>query len=207
MFNLFRRPADLFAMRRSHPPAQHPPESKASRPLFAAHLPRSTSGLSYNYTAVCREGFARNPIAHRCVRLIAESAASVPLQSGDARAAKLLGRGMPGRSAVETLEGFYGYLQLGGNAFLETVLSGDDPIALIAHRPDTMTMGRDAKGQAAGWTQEVGGRTRRFPRDNATGTCALFHMRLFNPLDESEGLSPLSAAAQAVSLHLSLIHI
>ena len=201
MFNLFRRPADLFAMRRSHLPAQHPPESKASRPLFAAHLPRSTSGLSYNYTALCREGFARNPIAHRCVRLIAESAASVPLQSGDARAAKLLGRGMPGRSAVETLEGFYGYLQLGGNAFLETVLSGDDPIALIAHRPDTMTMGRDAKGQAAGWTQEVGGRTRRFPRDNATGTCALFHMRLFNPLDESEGLSPLSAAAQAVSLH------
>ena len=196
MFHLFRRPADPFAMRRSHPP-----ESKASRPLLATHLPRRTTGPSYNYTALCREGFARNPIAHRCVRLIAESAASVPLRSDDVRAAKLLGRGMPGRSAVETLEGFYGYLQLGGNAFLETVLSGDDPIALIAHRPDTMTMGRDVKGQAVGWTQDVGGRTRRFPRDHATGACALFHMRLFNPLDECEGLSPLFAAAEAVSLH------
>lgn len=196
MFNLFRRSADPFAMRRSQSP-----ERKASRPLLATHLPRSLSAPIQNYTALCREGFARNPIAHRCVRLIAESAASVPLRSDDVRVAKLLGRGMPGRSAVEMLEGFYGYLQLGGNAFLETVLSGDEPIALIAHRPDTMTMGRDANGQAAGWTQDVGGRTRRFPRDNATGACALFHMRLFNPLDESEGLSPLSAAAEAVSLH------
>ena len=105
MFNLFRRPADPLAMRGSHPP-----ESKASRPLLATHLPRNTSEPSYNYTALCREGFARNPIAHRCVRLIAESAASVPLRSDDVRVAKLLDRGMPGRSAIETLEGFYGCL-------------------------------------------------------------------------------------------------
>jgi HK97 family phage portal protein len=108
---------------------------------------------------------------------------------------------LPGRSGVEILEEFYGYLQLGGNAFLEAVLSGDDPIALIAHRPDTMKMGTDAKGQATGWTQESGGRTRRFPRDTATARCALFHLRLFNPADECRGLSPLSAAAQAVEMH------
>ena len=201
MFNLFRRSADPIAMRGTQPPANGPPEQKASRPLLATHFPRSNSGQSYNYAALCREGFARNPIAHRCVRLIAESAASVPLRSGDARVAKLLSRGLPSRSAVETLESFYGYLQLGGDAFLETVLSGEEPIALLAHRPDTMKMGRDAKGQAAGWTQDVGGRTRRFPRDNATGACALFHMRLFNPLDDCHGLSPLSAGAAAVELH------
>ncbi len=198
MFNLFRRSAGPIAVAEPQP---QPHEHKAARPLLATHLPRSVNASPKNYAALCREGFARNPIAHRCVRLIAESAASVPLRSSDARVARLLSRGLPSRSAVETLESFYGYLQLGGDAFLETVLSGEEPIALIAHRPDTMQMGRDAKGQAAGWTQDVGGRTRRFPRDNATGACALFHMRLFNPLDECEGLSPLSAAAQAVSLH------
>jgi len=125
MFNLFRRSADPIAMGASQSPTNHPPEQKASRPLLASHFPRSSSGPSYNYAALCREGFARNPIAHRCVRLIAESAASVPLRSSDARVARLLSRGLPNRSAVETLESFYGYLQLGGDAFLETVLSGE----------------------------------------------------------------------------------
>ncbi|MEP3654640.1 MAG: phage portal protein [Litorimonas sp.] len=200
MFNPFRRPADPFGVPATAPQTA-PPERKASRPLLATHLPRHTTGPSQDYASLCREGFARNPIAHRCVRLIAESAASVPLCCEDARVGALLTRGLPGRSGVETLEEFYGYLQLGGNAFLEAVLSGDDPIALIAHRPDTMKMGTDAKGQATGWTQETSGRTRRFPRDTATARCALFHLRLFNPADECHGLSPLSAAAQAVEMH------
>ena len=205
MFNPFRRSADPFAVPIAPPPANIPPERKAARPLLAPHLPRSAGGPSQDYASLCREGFARNPIAHRCVRLIAESAASVPLRSADARVLRLLSRSLPGRSAVEMLESFYGYLQLGGNGFIEAILSGDTPIALVAHRPDTMKMGTDAKGKATGWTQEVGnvagGRTRRFPRDMATGRCALFHMRLFNPAEDCRGLSPLSAAAQAVDLH------
>ena len=196
MFNPFRRSADLFALR-----GAHPPERKAARPLLATRLPQRSDAPVQNYAALCRDGFARNPIAHRCVRLIAESAASVPLRSSEPQLLKLLTRGLPGRSPVETLESFYGYLQLGGNAFFEAVLSGDDPIALIAHRPDTMKMGTDAKGHPTGWTQEAAGHTRRFPRDMATGRCALFHMRLFNPADDCHGLSPLSAAAQAVELH------
>jgi len=164
-------------------------------------LPRALSAPSQNYAALCREGFARNPIAHRCVRLIAESAASIPLRSSDAQVSRLLARSLPDRTAVETLEAFYGYLQLGGTAFLESVLSGDAPLALIAHAPDQFKMGRDAQGRATGWAQRVEGRTRRFPRDSATGRCALFHMRLFNPADDCHGLSPLSAAAQAVDLH------
>jgi phage portal protein BeeE len=114
MFNIFRRPsADPFAM-----PEAHPPERKAARPLLAAQLPRSSGGPAQDYASLCRDGFARNPIAHRCVRLIAESAASVPLHSPDARISKLMSRGLPGRSAVENRESFYGYLQLGGNGFL-----------------------------------------------------------------------------------------
>ncbi len=201
MFNPFRRPADPIVV----------PERKAqtatARPLLQSHIHQgqfqnqAQSSGSKTYAALCRDGFAGNPIAHRCVRLIAESAASVPLQATDPNATRVLGRGLPGTSAIETFEAFYGYLQVGGNGFFETVLSGETPIALVAHRPDSMQMGRDQKGCALGWEQTVDERRRQFPRDTASGRCALYHMRLFNPADACHGLSPLSAAAQAVDLH------
>lgn len=200
MYNPFRRSADPIVV-----PAVQTPEIKSeqtgARPFLAAQIPRSTQAPAVNYAALCREGFARNPIAHRCVRLIAESAASVPFRVSDAAAARVIHRGLPGSSAVETFEAFYGYLQLGGNGFFESVLAGDQPIALVAHRPDTLKMAEDAKGRAVGWEHHRDGRARRFPREAATGRCALFHMRLFNPVNDCHGLSPLSAAAQAVDLH------
>lgn len=204
MFNPFRRASDPIALSEAHVP-----ESKAAapaRPLIAHQLRHSVGGsVARDYGALCREGFARNPVAHRCVRLIAESAASVPLQTNDPRVDRVLQRGLPGVSAVENFEAFYGYLQVGGNAFFEAVLgggeAGSEPIALVAHRPDTFKMGVDAQGRATGWEQEQDGLTRRFPRDAATGRCALHHMRLFNPADACHGLSPLAAAASSVALH------
>lgn len=201
MINPFRRSGGPLAV-----PAPPVSESKAARPLIAHQLRQAGSGTSRDYGALCREGFARNPVAHRCVRLIAESAASVPLQTSDVDTGRLLNRGLPGQSAIETFEAFYGYLQVGGNAFFEAVLSSnhlgtDTPIALIAHRPDTLKMGTDGQGRATGWEHQLDGVTRRFPRDAATGRCVLHHMRLFNPADECHGLSPLAAAAQAVELH------
>ncbi len=196
MFHLFRRSPDRYSVTSSDVP-----QGKAARPLLATSFPRALSAPTQSYAALCRDGFARNPIAHRCVRLIAESAASIPLRSSDVDVSRVLTRALPDRTAVETLEAFYGYLQLGGTAFLEAVLSGDAPLALIAHRPDSFQMGRDGRGQATGWEQQVEGRTRHFPRDRATGRCALFHIKLFNPVEDCHGVSPLAAAAQAVDLH------
>ena len=39
------------------------------------------------YAALAREGFMRNPVAHRSIRLVAEAAASVPWQAECAAAA------------------------------------------------------------------------------------------------------------------------
>src|SRR3972149_12136206 len=55
-------------------------ESKASRAalvaLFAEGRPRWTPR---DYAALAREGFAKNPVAYRAVRMIAEAVASIPL--------------------------------------------------------------------------------------------------------------------------------
>ena len=206
MFNPFRRPPDSvgaspFVVSDAQISHTQPPEQKTARPFIAAQLSSAVHPPAADYATLCREGFARNPIAHRCVRLIAESAASVRLKVSNEEAARVIHRGLPGSSSTESFEAFYGYLQLGGNGFFETVLSGDTPLALIALRPDSLKMGQDNRGRPTGWEQESNGRTRRFPRDAATGRCALFHMRLFNPLSGCHGLSPLSAARQAVDLH------
>jgi phage portal protein BeeE len=62
-----------------------PPERK-STPLIALSLAGAARWSPRDYTGLAREGVMRNAIVYRCVRLIAESAASVPflLYDGDA---------------------------------------------------------------------------------------------------------------------------
>src|SRR3954453_19931194 len=56
------------------------PEKKRSRTgaLVALHEAGRAAWTPRNYAALAREGFAGNAIGYRCVRMIAESAASVP---------------------------------------------------------------------------------------------------------------------------------
>jgi phage portal protein BeeE len=57
------------------------PEIKDSRAqrLIALTTAGRPQWTPRNFEALAREGFARNPVAYRCVRMIAEAAASVPL--------------------------------------------------------------------------------------------------------------------------------
>ncbi|MGE3142288.1 MAG: phage portal protein, partial [Hyphomonadaceae bacterium] len=76
-----------------------------------------------------REGYAKNAIAYRCVRLIAEAAASAPLKVGpaDHPLAMVLARPNPEQTGVELLEAFYGHLQVSGNAYLEAAALDEQP--------------------------------------------------------------------------------
>lgn len=179
-----------------------------SSPLVALQLASGASWSPRNYTGLSREAYQRNPIAYRCVRLVAEAAASVPLCARreticapDDPAARLLSRGLSGQTAVDVMESFYGYLQVSGNGFLEAAMLGGAPGALYALRPDRIKaeMGRD--GRTCGYVYDVDGARRRFTCDPASGRTALFHMRLFDPLSDAQGFSPLEAAAQAVDIH------
>ena len=66
--------------RRAGPPsplAQDPAEeTKSATPLVAVELSRRACFTAGDLGSLCREGYARNPVVYRCVRLIAESAAS-----------------------------------------------------------------------------------------------------------------------------------
>ncbi|MFW6412673.1 MAG: phage portal protein, partial [Oceanicaulis sp.] len=157
------------------------------------------------YAAFASEGFARNPVAHRCVRLIAEAAAACPVKAGGGAAAQtaraLLARPNLDQSGPELLETLYGHLQVGGDGYLEIAGPDGGPFALYALRPDRVSVLPGPKGWADGWEYRHGSEKRVFARDRASGRSPILHLKLFNPSDDHYGLSPMEAAARAVDVH------
>lgn len=183
-------------------------KSASDTPLVALQLAAQARWTPRDYTGLSREGYQRNAVAYRCVRLIAEAAASVPFcarRNGECvegdPAQALLQRPNPKLSRAEFFESHYGYLQLSGNAYVEAVSVDAYPKALFSLRPDRMRalVGRD--GWPVGWEYSAGGKTRRYSTNPITEQSPIHHMRLFHPLDDVYGFSPLEAAAQAVDVH------
>ena len=165
-------------------------ETKSSNPIVALELSRRACFTAPDFGSLCREGFARNPVVYRCVRMIAESASSVPVKGAE----------MP-TGAAEALEQFYGYLQVAGAAYLQGIEIDGALVAFRALRPDTVMPLTDAAGRPAGFEVRTDHGKSVYPRDALTGRCAIMALALFNPMDTTAGQSPLRAAATSVDLH------
>jgi HK97 family phage portal protein len=151
-----------------------------------------------------REGYATNAVAYRCVRLIAEAAASAPLRVGpaDHPLARLLARPNPEQTGIELLEAFYGHLQVAGNSYLEAAGADEEaPSEIFVLRPDRMSVVPGADGWPIGWEHRVGAHVRRFARDPISNDAPILHLKLFHPADDHYGLSPMEAAAYAIDIH------
>ncbi|WP_292259690.1 phage portal protein [Brevundimonas sp.] len=185
-----------------------PDETKASRTggliaMTGVGRPRWTPR---DYASLAREGFGRNAVAYRCVRMIAEAAASTPLivlhdglRAADHPVARLLHKPNPEQSAPELLEALYGALQTAGNAYLEAV--GDPvPEELWALRPDRVRVVPGARGWPEAYQYAVGGRSVTIRRE-ADGWSPVMQVRLFHPTDDHYGHSPLEAAGFAIDAH------
>lgn len=173
---------------------------------MAWHTPGRAVWPMRDPSAFAREGYARNAIAYRCVRMIAEAAASAPLKVGPAGhpLARLLSRPNPEQTGVELLEAFYGHLQVSGNAYLEAAsIDGSPPSELYVLRPDRMSVVPGADGWPVGWEHRVGANVRRFERDPVSGEAPILHVKLFHPSDDWYGLSPMEAAAFSIDIHNS----
>ncbi|MFJ6023362.1 phage portal protein [Brevundimonas sp. NPDC092305] len=199
----------MFDWRRPFGRAQiHAPEIKDSRsgPLIAFSAGGRARWTPNDYASLAEQGFGRNPVAYRCVRMIAEAAASVPLGvfAGGTRddahpLARLLARPNPEQSGAEWLEGLYGALQTAGNAYAEAV--GDEtPEELWTLRPDRMKVVPGRAGWPEAWEYSVDGRSVQIGR-RPDGWAPVMHLKLFHPTDDHYGFSPLEAAMAAVDVH------
>ncbi|WP_082475491.1 phage portal protein [Rhizobium sp. Leaf341] len=155
-----------------------------------------------SYAALAREGFLRNPVAYRTVRMIAEAAAAVPLivyragrEVTDHPVLRLLTRPNAQMAAADFLETLYGHLLLSGNAYVEAVTIGTETRELHLLRPDRVRVLEGRDGWPEFYEYRVGGIVRRY----AAGT-TLLHLKLFHPLDDHLGFPPLAAAQTALDL-------
>ena len=157
--------------------------------------------------ALAREGFAKNAIVYRAVRMIAEAAGSVPLYLFDGTSEidehpllALLSRPNPMQGAPDLFEAWYGHLMVAGNAYLEAVAVEGRVRELHVLRPDRMKVVPGPDGWPEGYEYSVAGQTVRFEQDGE-GVRPILHMALFHPLNDHYGLSPLEPAATSVDLH------
>lgn len=153
------------------------------------------------------QGFHRNAIVYRCVRLISEAAASLvwtllrnteevsrhPLEA-------LMARPNPRETGTELLEAIYGHLLLSGNAFCEVVAPGGVPLELHVLRPDRVRIVQGPDGWPEAYDYQVASRLTRYPVGQGEPSPVL-HLRLFDPLNELTGYAPLGAAQVALEMH------
>ncbi|WP_417667431.1 phage portal protein [Roseibium sp.] len=190
-----------------------PPERKASRAgvLLAVQGTSQPVWSPRDYAALAREGYAKNPVVHRAVRMIAEAAASVPLvlfedmRELDAHPLlELLARPNRLEAGGDFLEGLYGYLLVAGNAYLEQVSVDGRPRELHALRPDRVKVVPGAEGWPEAFDYTVAGRTVRLsaePEPGEGGVAPVRHLKLFHPLNDHYGFAPIEAAQMSLDIH------
>lgn len=121
--------------------------------FVALHAQGEALWTRRDYGALAREGFMRNPVAHRAVRMIAEAAAAVPWLAYEGQAElsehpllDLLARPSQGRVGTSFMETLYGHLVLAGNAYVELVEAPTGGREMHLLRPDRVTVVADSAG-------------------------------------------------------------
>ncbi len=190
-----------------------PPERKSGlQALIALSNPGDGYSAGWGRADAARyvhDGYAQNPVVFRCVRMIAEACASVPLEvrradalaEQDDAALNLLNRPNSEQTRASFFEALIGHLQVSGDAFAELVAVEGRAQSLYVLRPDRMKVVAGNRGWPVGWEQRVGSRLVRYARDFATGRSPILHLKSFHPGDDHYGLSPLAAAGFAVDTH------
>ena len=184
------------------------PEAKASRTgrLIELQSGGRARWTPRDFAALAREGYLKNAIVYRSVRLVAESAASLTLLVYDGANAldrhpllDLLARPSPRQDGAALAEAVYASLLLAGNGYIEAVSVDGAPRELYALRADRMRVVPGPDGWPEAYEYTVGGNSVRF--DQTATLPPILHLALYHPLDDHYGLSSLEAAAVAVDTH------
>jgi hypothetical protein len=181
------------------------PERKASRTAQVVALQSAGRArwTPRDYAALAREGYMKNAIVHRAVRLVAENVASVTWLAFEGEAERdthplldLLARPNPRQDGAAFFESVTAHLLLAGNAYIEHVSPDGRLRELHALRPDRMTLVPGSDGWPEAYEYSVGGRSLRFEQN--VPLPPILHLTQFHPLDDHYGLAATEPAAIAI---------
>ena len=185
-------------------------KASAASTVFAVHGNGRAAWSARDTVSLTRTGFQQNPVGFRCVKMIVEAAAAVPVVLQD-RAVRferhslldLLEKPNLGQSRVTLFENLLGQLLLTGDGYLEAAGERPDggPVELHVLRSDRMRVVPGSDGWPVAFEYSAGGKKHRF--DMRADPAPVLHLRSFHPLDDHYGLSPMQAAAAPVDVHNS----
>ncbi len=190
-------------------PADARAELKASRAAgLIAHMSMGVARWTpRNYVELTRQGYERNAIVYRSVRMIAEAAASIPWrayvgreEAPDHPLLTLLARPNPTDVAPTFFEALYSNLLLFGNGYVEAATIDGAPRELYVLRSDRMAIVPGPNGWPAAYDYMVAGEKVRYAMGGA-GVQPILQLKLFHPLDDHYGFSPLGAAQTPLDVH------
>ena len=170
----------------------------------------TSKSKNYSYEDLAEEGYMKNSIVYRCVNEIAKGASAVPfmVKAGDQvldshPIVTLMSRPNPLQSHSEFFNSIFGFLLLSGNAYILKVGSEvGAPKELHLLRPDRMVVKGGSNPIPDRYEYVLNGRVQAtYPVEERTGFSEVKHVKLWNPLDDFYGLSPMSAAAIEVDQH------
>lgn len=171
----------------------------------------SADNRMYKYQDLANEGYLKNAIVYRCVNEISKGAASVPfmVKIGDEVLEShplidLLNRPNPLQSYSEFFNSMFGFLMLSGNSYVLKIGSElGAPQELHLLRPDRMKIKGSANSSMPSFYEyTINGKVQAiYDVDQENGFSDVKHVKLWNPLDDYYGCSPLSAAAVEVDQH------
>ena len=167
-----------------------------------------SSKIAYNDLA--KEGYSENAIVYRCINEIANNASRVKINlfRGDAEVDNhplldLLYNPSPTQSQVEWFQALYSYLLISGNNYMLSV-GGDNtpPTELYNLRPDRIKIQTGQRAMPTAYDYIISGQTvERYDVDQATGDSRIKHIKMFNPLDDYYGMSPIQASSVDIDQH------
>lgn len=170
------------------------------------------------YDRFAEEAYVKNAIAFRCIAMLAQAVASVPVYARARTASRavldghpaldLLARPNPLEPGTTFLERLITFYLIAGNGYVEAVAPGSregrmrgPARELYALRPDRMKVvpGPDAMPRA--YEYEANGIKVVFPVDPVRGGSPILHLAAVNPLDDFYGMAPTDPAARAIDRH------
>ena len=162
------------------------------------------------YNDLAKEGYQENAIVYRCINEIANNASRVNINlfRGDQEVDNhplldLLYNPSPTQSQVEWFQGLYSYLLISGNNYMLSV-GGDNtpPTELYNLRPDRVRIKAGQRATPESYQYIIGGQVvENYEVDQATGKSRIKHIKLFNPLDDFYGMSPIMSSSIDIDQH------
>lgn len=184
-------------------------ETKASQtgPLVYLQSHGQPVWTNRNYTALSKEGYTKNVIVYRSVRMIADAVSSIPLmvETGSGELDQhpvldVLRKPNARQSGNELIDALICNLMLSGNAYLEAVLLNDELRELHVLRPDRVTIVAGDDGWPCAYEYSAGGATVRFNQADSAMP-PILQLMLHSPLDDHYGFAPIQAAQMALDIH------